>query len=339
MSDLSSFNGTGIKLYNQSSGPTSGSSPVGQAARNSPQGRQVFGQQGQQYRDIIAGVLGQEQGQYDQAVAQQNFQGMSTALGYQMQMDQLRKQLGLAGGQAGIANSNNAIDRAALDRQGPLLDQLLGLDKSANGRSLDDLVFNLGQGRASLDQQGQQLDYSKLRGTQNAQTSAADQEWGLRSDATAKGAVGSQGERRGYASIQDQLQKSLGDIDKQFGWNKADLDRSRGSLEQNAKSGYGSIMDQNTRLDVNDAENRAKLEDDKKRLDNAAKSIGLSSAETKSRIDGQLSKLGLDSMMSSFDVLQGLDDLRNNRGSNLASAISTMEQLYGIDFNQFAGSQ
>lgn len=352
------FSGTGINY--QSAAPVTpqgtasgGSSPVGMAWKNSTQGQQVNSPAGQDFAAQIQAILGQGNAQYNSDYGYQQQQGYNQALQYQMQMDALKKQMANAGGQAGLQQADNSIQQGALARQGPLLDQLLGLDKNANGRSLEDLIFGLNQGRAAfgdqgaaLDQRGEQLDYSKMRGIQEANTSAGNQEFGLRSDSTARGAIGSQGMQRSYGNIQDQLSRSLGDIDKTYGWGKSDLDRSRNqlgrdkaSLEEKSKLGYGQIMDQNTRLDLNDTEKRAQLDDEKKRLDNASKSIGMSSADTASRINSQLSQLGLSQVMNHNDVLKGLEDLRNNRLTNVSQAIQALQQQYGIDFNQLAGSQ
>lgn len=303
-----------------------------------PYANVMGGQEGADFAKQLEAMLNANNAQFNSDYSYLQNQGLLQAQGYQMDMDALQAEMRNARGQGGIANANNQIALDALKRQGPLLDQLLGLDKNQLDRSLEGLILSLNQGRAGLDDRGEQIDYTKLRNTQDVNTSAQNAEYDMRSSATARGAISTEGTGRSYNLIQDQLAKSLGDIDKTYGWNKEELDRNRVKLEADAKGGYGEILDAHKRLDLTDAEKRAQLDDERRRLENAAKSIGLSTRETTSRIQSQLNKIGLEGQMSANDVLKGLEDLRNNKLTPLANTINMLSQ-YGIDFNQLAGSQ
>lgn len=327
----------------------------------------------QRMGNIFDAQIGQIDSQYQSDKTYLQTQGGLQAQGYQMEMDALKRQLGIAGGQAGIARANNAIDQEALARQGPLLEALYGLDKGAVTRGqernhmdmiwgnqsldqdLDKLNKNRGWSNQSLDQQLEELLYGKDRGIQDANFLADDQVYGLRSGAAARGAVTASGTRRSYGNIQTQLQNALSDITKNYDWDVKDVNRDREKVE--ATYGWGvadntrareqhdmsirhrgaELGDQHTRLDLTHEENKAKLADDKRRLDNAAKSIGLSSAETSNRINAQIAKLGLQGQIDVNTMLKGIEDARNGAATEAANIANQIQQMSGIDFSQAFG--
>lgn len=230
--------------------------------------------------------------------------GAPQMAGLQQQQGQLQGQLGTT--QAGYdlarqAAMNDAAVQTAKINLGPQYDaiarqgnlrQIAGLDTA------DNIAFRM------LGNQFQGLDLQKLQSWQGAGRA----QWTNRSDATAKGAVGSVGYNKRMTNIQQDLANQLQGIE---------INRSQDTLQ--AQQGQNDRREQ-----------QAKLRDANAVLDVKAKEYGLDRQAVQTNLQNGLARLGIENNVS---VNQILDMMSSNDINQRALGEQIFRQ--GMEYSNF----
>lgn len=212
------------------------------------------------------------------ALARQGQHGLENQIGLalaqqQTQSGYINQGSGLERQMLGLQGEDQAIQRAALGRQDPLLNAQQGLSN-------------------------QGFDLSSLMSWQGAQRGQRR----LISDATARGAVQTQGTREGFEEIQQDLQNSL--------------------------TGIGI---ERTGSDLSYSERHAQVSDQRKTLDVAAKRLGVSAKEITNKTQQALEALNLSTRLSVDQLFGEIAKLQNGENSALLPILIQIQQATGLN--------
>lgn len=280
----------------------------------------------------------QQNNPYQQAMAGYGAPAIANA---DLQLAQLRERLGLANAntqvqtgylnqQQGFANQRNTLDQQALAGErndlagrGQFLDTGYGLDKEAyelmagsTGRRLGNLPQLQG-----LANQGFDIQEGDIK-RQNA-----SQLRGVKSSATSRGAMASQGYRDDVSDLTGDLNSALGGLG---------IDRSRSALdfkEQGAgindEYNRGRIGFRNSENQFN--YNKEQLASANRQLDIESQKLGISADETKARINNAIQQLGISGVADANAIMLEMSKIDQGLISSLPPQIlQTIRAITGL---------
>ena len=185
------------------------------------------------------------------------------------------------------------VNRDTLNRQNPLLDELYGLREGQREGSKKYLDTIKGQTQKDFDQAMSYLD-EELK---FLDIGTASQQRKQRSEATAAGAVVTQGNRDAIGDINNENAQGKARIGNQRFGETSKRTRELASIEKQ----YGDIAFQSKIDKATTAEDKAKVYDQMKLLDLQAEELGISRAEVAQRLSS-----GMRAVKSSYNDLDQL---------------------------------
>lgn len=242
--------------------------------------------------------------------AWQNAVGNPSQMYEQAQWNQLQNQIGLTGMQSDLATQQQN-QQANWQLQGLGLDrQSLGVQQGALSRQMALLPQQYGLQQQGFDIQGQQLGVQGQRldeQTKESWQNAAQQQRGLKSNATSSGTWNMPGTSQGFADIKTGLQNALTNI----GFGRQDLALNQRQLGLNRQGAALTFQEQ-----------QAQQQDSQKMLGIQSQRLGLSEDEVRGRLQNALNQIGISNQVS-------VDQLLSEQYKVQQGGLSPLSQLFG----------
>lgn len=216
---------------------------------------------------------------------------------YGLGVDALQQNAALDRMRLGVNAQDINIDRQAIGRQMGVSNQLQALANQLFGIDLQGLAINQRTSDAQM-------------GTANRNIDAAQRK--VLSDATARGAVSGPGFVNNRRELESDRQDTFGQFLRDFEENKL-------------KQGQVGIARQQS--DINFGEDRAKLADRAKILDNQASKLGIDAKQLEANLQQGMARLGVDRLFNMNDLL---DAMASNDIDRQAIAMQIFREAMGM---------